>query len=228
MNLMAYAHTLSGKGSDSFKGRQAVIVTEDSGDHSVANVLKTEVGLEIIKTTPKSNFSDKFSSMKLPVQYRSREKLKQLAEYAMAETNSSIGIATTIYNGKDSVAPFLDIHAESLVFLDDELNLELFERSNTGQATINSENRKKRAGKKFQNLFKRLAVRLKQVCPECSMPGWGITFEIQGLKCSSCGLATKEVQSHIWSCTVCRHSEEIKRPDGLTYADPKHCYSCNH
>jgi hypothetical protein len=228
MNSMAYAHTLSGKVSDSFKGRKAVIVTEDSADHTVVKLLKTEIGLKIIKTTPKSNVSDMFSSVKLPVQYRSREKLKQLAQNAMEETNSSIGIATSIYNGKNSVTPFLDIHAESLVFLDDKLNLELFERSNTGQPASKSGNSEKRAVKKFQNLFKRLAFRLKQVCPECSMPGWGITFEIQGLKCSECRFATKEVQSHIWSCTVCRHSEEIKRSDGLTYADPKHCYSCSH
>lgn len=225
---MAYVHTLSGKANDSFKGRQAVIVTEDSGDQTVVKLLKTEIGLEVIKTIPNRNFSDMYSSVKLPMQYRSREKLKKLAQNAMVETNSSIGIATTIYNGKNSVAPFLDIHAESLVFLDDKLNLELFERSNTGQSTSKSGNSEKRAAKKYQNLFKRLAFRLKQVCPECSMPGWGITFEIQGLKCSECRLATKEVQSHIWSCTVCRHSEEIKRPDGLTYADPKHCYSCSH
>lgn len=228
MNSMAYAHTLSGKANDSFKGRQAVIVTKDSGDQTVVKLLKTEIGLEIVKTTPNKNFSDMFSSVKLPLQYRSREKLKQLAQNAMAETNSSIGIATTIYNGKNSVAPFLDIHAESLVFLDNKLNLELFERSNTGQPISKSGNSEKRAAKKHQNLFKRLAFRLKQVCPECSMPGWGITFEIQGLKCSECRLATKEVQSHIWSCTVCRHSEEIIRPDGLTYADPKHCYACSH
>ncbi|NBC66671.1 MAG: hypothetical protein GVY07_13575 [Bacteroidetes bacterium] len=228
MNSMAYAHILSGKASDSFKGRQAVIVTEDFGDHTVQNLLKKEIGLEIIKASPKSNVSDMFSSVTVPVQYRSREKLKQLAQNAMEETNSSIGIATAIYNGKDSVAPFLEIQAESLVFLDDKLNLELFERSNTGQPASKSGNSEKKGGKEFQNLFKKLAFRLKQVCPECSMPGWGITFEIQGLKCSGCRLATKEVQSHIWSCTVCRHSEEIKRPDGLKYADPKHCYSCSH
>lgn len=227
MNSMAYAHTLSGKVSNYFKGRRAVYVAEDSQNYSVAKLLEAEVGLEIIKAVPKDNIAIEISSNELPAQYRSREMLRQLARRAISQTGSSIGIASTMYKGKDSVAPFLSIHSESLILLDDELKLELFERSLSNQAILNSGAGKKPPKRRMQDLFKRLSDRLKQICPECTMPGWGITFEIQGLKCSSCGLSTKEVQSHIWSCTACKHSEEIKRSDGLTSASPEHCYSCS-
>lgn len=228
MNSTAYVHTLSDKVSDYFSGRRAVFAADDSQDYLAVNVLKAELGLEIIKAVPEERISVEITSKKLPAQYRSREILRQFAKRAMVQTGSSIGIASSIYKGRDSVAPFLNIHSESLIFLDDEVNLELFERSLSNHSIIKSRNQGNKSKRPLHTLFKRLSVRLKQVCPECSMPGWGITFEIQGLKCSGCGLATREVQSHIWSCTVCRHSEEIKRSDGLTSANPDQCYSCSY
>jgi hypothetical protein len=63
-------------------------------------------------------------------------------------------------------------------------------------------------------------------CKKCRMPGFGITASNPGLICSLCGMPTKSILSHIWSCNNCGHSEE-KISLHKTAEDPMYCDICN-
>lgn len=49
----------------------------------------------------------------------------------------------------------------------------------------------------IRQLGEKMAKRLKQYCPDCGIPGWGITFRKQGLPCRRCGLSTHQVLHEI-------------------------------
>ncbi|MDX1641660.1 MAG: hypothetical protein R3220_08170 [Balneolaceae bacterium] len=111
MNSTAYVHTLSDKVNNYFTGKRAVFVADDSQNHLAANILEAEVGLRIINIQSQDSIPVEISSNKLPAQYRSREILRKLVRRAMAQTYSTIGIASTAFKGQYSVAPFLSIHS---------------------------------------------------------------------------------------------------------------------
>ncbi len=72
-----------------------------------------------------------------------------------------------------------------------------------------------------------LVRRLRQHCPACGSPGWGLVEGVPGLPCSSCGTATALIGQEIWGCAACDHREARARRDGLGAADPMHCPWCN-
>lgn len=76
-------------------------------------------------------------------------------------------------------------------------------------------------------LAERLTQRLAMLCPVCATPGFGRTGTRNGLLCGGCGGPTGMVASEVFGCPACDHSEERGRQDGLRWAEPLHCPTCN-
>jgi len=79
----------------------------------------------------------------------------------------------------------------------------------------------------IRRLAFRLVRRLRQPCPACAAPGFGVVDAVSGLPCSACGLASGWVMQQVWGCDVCGHRAWRPRPDGLRAVDPMHCDYCN-
>lgn len=72
----------------------------------------------------------------------------------------------------------------------------------------------------------RLARRLKELCPCCGVPGWGIGRYEYGAPCAYCGTATSQRLRDVMECAGCGHEEvhEVAYAGGV---DPMHCPRCN-
>lgn len=73
----------------------------------------------------------------------------------------------------------------------------------------------------------KLVENIKSVCPECKMPGFGITSVNKGLKCSLCGSPTNSTLSYIYNCQHCEYTKEEMYPNQKTAEDPTFCDYCN-
>ena len=71
-----------------------------------------------------------------------------------------------------------------------------------------------------------LAQKMNSLCPECNTPGFAVTKVEPGLPCSSCGMATRLPQAHVWSCVKCNHTQS-NYIEYVTAADPSRCDFCN-
>jgi len=74
---------------------------------------------------------------------------------------------------------------------------------------------------------RKLAERIKNVCPTCGIPGFGPTEFQKGLPCAQCHFPTKSVQRIINSCLKCSYNEIVEFPTGKRHEDPMYCDNCN-
>jgi hypothetical protein len=74
---------------------------------------------------------------------------------------------------------------------------------------------------------RKLVEKITALCPQCNMPGFGITDAKRGLKCKLCGSATKSILSYISVCQHCHFSSEELYPNNKTTEDPMYCDYCN-
>lgn len=79
----------------------------------------------------------------------------------------------------------------------------------------------------IRELSFRLVRRLRQVCPVCDAPGWGLVGREPGLPCGWCGAATELSRWELFGCQRCGERRRSARADGLQEADPGHCSHCN-
>jgi hypothetical protein len=79
----------------------------------------------------------------------------------------------------------------------------------------------------IKNATKKLLEKINACCPECALPGFGITDTKKGLPCSLCGLPTKSTLSFVYSCKKCDYKKEKKYPNIKTTEDPMYCDYCN-
>ena len=79
----------------------------------------------------------------------------------------------------------------------------------------------------IRQLTFQLVRRLRQPCPACGAPGYGLVETLPGLPCSACGLASRWVMQQVSGCDVCGYRQWYPRPDGLQAVDPQHCDYCN-
>ena len=81
-------------------------------------------------------------------------------------------------------------------------------------------------GKNIAAAAEKLARRLRELCPECAAPGWGVVGYEKGLACAECGeISDDALKSEILGCTRCSFKQE-----GKTLAeviDPSRCNLCN-
>lgn len=73
----------------------------------------------------------------------------------------------------------------------------------------------------------KLMDKINSLCPQCSLPGFGITDAKSGLKCSLCGSPTRSTLSYIRQCIHCHYLEEEMFPHKKEDEDPMYCDFCN-
>ena len=73
----------------------------------------------------------------------------------------------------------------------------------------------------------KLTQKIKSTCPQCQMPGFGITDAKKGLECSLCGSPTNSTLSYIYVCQHCQFTKEEMFPNKKTTEDPMYCDQCN-
>ena len=73
----------------------------------------------------------------------------------------------------------------------------------------------------------KLVQKIKSSCPQCQMPGFGITDAKSGLKCNLCGSPTRSILSYIYICGHCGYRKEEIYPNKKTTEEPTFCDYCN-
>lgn len=81
--------------------------------------------------------------------------------------------------------------------------------------------------KVINKLAEKLAVRLMNLCPNCTCPGWGVVDVVRGLPCEGCGFRTKQIAKEVHGCPSCNFRKEEPRQDGATTSSPTYCDWCN-
>ena len=81
--------------------------------------------------------------------------------------------------------------------------------------------------KVIEKATQKLAEKIKSLCPNCFMPGFGVTQIKKGLPCELCKSPTNSALSHIYVCQKCAHANEITFPNGKNTEEPQYCDYCN-
>lgn len=76
-------------------------------------------------------------------------------------------------------------------------------------------------------LAEKLAIRIKNPCPSCGVPGFGFKSVSGHLPCGLCRDDTKMYRYEAWGCIQCDYQEQHPRKDLLTVASPTFCDYCN-
>ncbi len=79
----------------------------------------------------------------------------------------------------------------------------------------------------IEQATQKLVEKIKSCCPQCQMPGFGITDAKKGLACSLCGSPTNSTLSFISTCQHCQYTKEDMYPNQKTEEDPTFCNYCN-
>lgn len=73
----------------------------------------------------------------------------------------------------------------------------------------------------------KLANKINSLCPNCDIPGFGITDAKQGLPCELCNFPTRSILSYLYVCEKCSYKKEEKYPNGKHFESPNYCDVCN-
>jgi len=79
----------------------------------------------------------------------------------------------------------------------------------------------------IQQATQDLIRKAKQLCPECSCPGFDVVEHRRGLPCSLCFHLTDQILASIYRCQQCNFERPIMFPHGIQSADPMYCQVCN-
>ena len=103
------------------------------------------------------------------------------------------------------------------------------EASTDNQARIQSDLRANHSPSRQKNISevaRLLAIRVKSLCPNCSMPGWGLKDYVRGLNCSACLLSVPNaIHREILGCVKCTQTSLGNVI--ATVVDPANCPECN-
>lgn len=106
---------------------------------------------------------------------------------------------------------------------------ELASQSSDGKVLLRSDLRAHCSPSRQKNIIevaRRLAKRIKALCPDCKTPGWGVTRYARGLECTECGELVKgAIKFEISGCVKC--SFEQTGSPVAEFADASSCESCN-
>jgi hypothetical protein len=81
--------------------------------------------------------------------------------------------------------------------------------------------------KVIETAAQKLVQKIQSVCPQCQMPGFGVTAVQEGLPCSLCGAPTRSTLSYVYVCQHCQFKKEEMYPHKKTTEDPMFCDYCN-
>jgi hypothetical protein len=73
----------------------------------------------------------------------------------------------------------------------------------------------------------KLVEKIKSCCPNCNLPGFGVTDVKKGLPCALCGGPTSSTLSFVYQCKQCNFKNEALHPHDKTEEDPMYCDFCN-
>lgn len=73
----------------------------------------------------------------------------------------------------------------------------------------------------------KLVEKIKNVCPECDTPGFGIVNAKSGLPCEWCNSPTKSTLSYIYQCQKCQFELEKMYPKDKKTENSMYCDFCN-
>lgn len=73
----------------------------------------------------------------------------------------------------------------------------------------------------------KLIEKIKSRCPQCHLPGFGITQAVRGLPCRWCTRPTGQLLHFQYECQHCQYLTLVTPPQRPTSADPMHCEFCN-
>lgn len=79
----------------------------------------------------------------------------------------------------------------------------------------------------IEKATQKLVQKIKSTCPQCQMPGFGVTEARKGLECNLCGSPTSSTLSYIYVCQHCKFTKEEMYPNKKTTEDPAYCDYCN-
>lgn len=79
----------------------------------------------------------------------------------------------------------------------------------------------------IKNTDKKLVVKLNSCCPQCDIPGFGLTHSKKGLECSFCGSPTNSTLSYLYICQNCNFTKEEMYPHKKKAQDSTYCNYCN-
>ncbi|MFT6203204.1 MAG: hypothetical protein ACI9V1_000347 [Spirosomataceae bacterium] len=79
----------------------------------------------------------------------------------------------------------------------------------------------------IEKTTEKLVEKIRSACPQCQMPGFGITDATKGLECSLCGSPTNSTLNYIYVCQHCQFKKEEMYPNKKTTEDPTYCDYCN-
>jgi hypothetical protein len=279
-----------------YRGRAATLATKHGKERAVAAPLRAGLGLEVV--VPEGLDTDRLGTFTGEIERvgRPEEVALRKARMGMERTGSPLGLASEGSFGPYPHAPFVAGDHELLVFVDDELGIEVSEqaltfetnfghrqvssleelgdfpqrarfpshalvvrpagslvpadvrkgitseaglreafaaaqeRSESGVVHVETDMRahvnptRMRA---IRSVAVKLARRLRERCPECAAPGWGVVAVEKGLPCSRCGSPTDFVRQEVFGCPRCDRRRPLPRRDGLAAANPQHCPLCN-
>lgn len=72
----------------------------------------------------------------------------------------------------------------------------------------------------------RLVARLRELCPECNAPGWGVVSHERGVPCSLCGGIVDVAAREVHGCTACG-TRRVSTDAIRTSVSPARCPRCN-
>jgi hypothetical protein len=106
---------------------------------------------------------------------------------------------------------------------------ELASQSSDGKVLLRSDLRAHCSPSRQKNIIevaRRLAKRIKALCPDCKTPGWGVTRYNRGLDCIECGeLVAGSIKFEILGCVNCSFEQEGSQV--AEFAAASSCESCN-
>lgn len=73
----------------------------------------------------------------------------------------------------------------------------------------------------------KLLQKIASVCPDCGLPGFGITDAEKGLPCSQCGFPTQSVMAYLYKCQACGCERKDHFPNKKREEEPTYCIRCN-
>jgi hypothetical protein len=79
----------------------------------------------------------------------------------------------------------------------------------------------------IENATRKLVDKINSCCPQCNIPGFGVTDVKKGLECSLCGSPTNSTLSYSYVCQHCKFIKEEMYPHKKTTEDPMYCDYCN-
>jgi len=107
--------------------------------------------------------------------------------------------------------------------------LEVLKTSRDSQVIIETDLRAHHCPSRRINIEKaaaKLATRLREQCPACMTPGWGVVRVNRGLPCDWCAAETRLVREEVLGCVKCKHEQVAQNVISKT-SDPQWCERCN-